>query len=79
MPDRKANTAFKKLFSCSGPIGLRLETLTFLGAILIVTANDKEIIGLHPREGVFVRGATTKENLRRYTQIPLSLKRSPRC
>ena len=74
MPDRKANTAFKKLFIVQRPDRLRLETLTFLGAILIVTANDKEIIGFHPREGVFVRGAPTKENLRRYTQIPLELK-----
>jgi hypothetical protein len=52
---------------------LRLETLTFLGAILIFTANDREIVGYHPREGVFVRARPTKENLRRYTQIPLEL------
>lgn len=55
------------------PDRLRLETLTFLGAVLIVTVNDREIIGHHPREGVFVRGPRTKENLFRYTQIPLEL------
>lgn len=55
------------------PDRLRLETLTMLGAILIVTANDKEIIGYHPREGVLVRGQSTKANLLRYTQIPLEL------
>ncbi len=55
------------------PDRLRLETLTFLGAILIVTANDKEIIGYHPREGALVRGRSTKENLLRLTQIPLEL------
>jgi hypothetical protein len=50
-----------------------LETLSFLGAILIVTANDKEIVGYHPREGVLVRGRSSKENLLRLTQIPLEL------
>jgi len=55
------------------PDRLRLETLTLLGAILIVTANDKEIIGYHPREGALVRGSSSKENLRRLTQIPLEL------
>ena len=55
------------------PDRLRLETLTMLGAILIVTANDKEIIGYHPREGVLVRGQSSKANLLRYTQIPLEL------
>ncbi len=64
---------FQEAVLVQRPDRLRLETLTFLGAILIVTANDKEIIGYHPREGVFVRGAPTKENLRRYTQIPLEL------
>ena len=65
---------FQEAVLIQRPDRLRLETLTFLGAILIVTANDKEIIGLHPREGVFVRGSPTKENLRRYTQISLELK-----
>lgn len=55
------------------PDRLRLETLTFLGAILIVTANDQEIIGYHPREGALVRGRSSKENLLRLTQIPLEL------
>jgi hypothetical protein len=55
------------------PNRLRLETLSMLGAILIVTANDKEIIGYHPRDGVFVRGQSSKANLLRYTQIPLEL------
>ncbi len=55
------------------PDRLRLETLSMLGAILIVTANGKEIIGYHPREGVMVRGQSSKANLLRYTQIPLEL------
>ena len=64
---------FQEAVLVQRPDQLRLETLSFLGAILIVTANAKEIIGYHPREGVFVRGDRTKENLRRYTQIPLDL------
>jgi hypothetical protein len=64
---------FQEAVIVQRPDRLRLDTLTFLGAILIFTANDKEVIGYHPREGVFVRGRPTPENLRRYTQIPLEL------
>jgi hypothetical protein len=64
---------FQEVVVVQRPDRLRLETLTSLGAILIVTANDKELIGYHPREGVFVRGRRSKENLLRYTQIPLEL------
>ena len=64
---------FQEAVLVERPDQLRLETLTFMGAILIVTANNKEIIGYHPREGVFVRGQRTKDNLRRYTKIPLEL------
>ena len=64
---------FQEVVVIERPDRLRLETLSYLGAILIVTANDREIIGYHPREGVFVRGARTKENMLRYTQIPLEL------
>jgi len=70
-PDGKHG--FEEAVLVQRPEQLRLETLTFLGAILIVTANAKEIIGYHPREGVFVRGDRSQENLRRYTQIPLDL------
>ena len=64
---------FQEAVVVQRPDRLRLETLTFLGAILIVTVNPKEIVGYHPREGVFVRGQPSKENIRRYTQIPLEL------
>ena len=64
---------FQEAVVVQRPDQLRLETLSLLGTILIVTANGSEIVGYHPREGVFVRGAATKENLQRYTQIPLNL------
>ena len=64
---------FQEAVIVQRPDRLRLETLTFLGAILIFTANDSEILGYHPREGVYVRAQPKKENLRRYTQIPLEL------
>jgi hypothetical protein len=70
-PDGKGNV--QEAVLVQRPDRLRLETLTFLGAVLIVTVNDKEIIGHHPREGIFVRGPRTKENLLRYTQIPLEV------
>ena len=71
--------SFQEAVLVQRPDRLRLETLTFLGAILIVTANDKELIGYHPREGVFVRGQRSKESLRLYTQMPCSSKRIPVC
>jgi hypothetical protein len=44
-----------------------------LGAILIVTADTDEMVGFHPREGLFFRGRSSKENILRYIQIPLEL------
>ena len=49
-----------------------------LGAILILTVNGDQIAGFHPREGVFVRGESSKENLFRYTRIPLELEEMTR-
>jgi Domain of unknown function (DUF4292) len=70
-PDGKHG--FQEAVVVQRPDRLRLETLSPLGAVLIVTANDKEIVGFYPREGVFVRGRRSKENLLRYTKIPLEL------
>lgn len=64
---------FQEAVVVQRPDRLRLETLSMLGAILIFTANEKELVGYHPREGVFVRGPATKENLQRYTKIRLEL------
>jgi len=64
---------FQEAVIVQRPDRLRLETLSLLGAILIFTANDRQIIGYHPRDGVFVHGQPTPDNLRRYTQIPLEL------
>ena len=70
-PDGKHN--FQEAIVVQRPDRLRLETLTFLGAILIVTVNTNEIVGYHPREAVMLRGESSKENLLRYTQIALEL------
>jgi hypothetical protein len=70
-PDGKQG--FQEAVHVQRPDRLRLETLSMLGAVLIVTVNDQEIVGYHPRDGIFVRGPRTKENLLRYTQIPLEL------
>jgi hypothetical protein len=64
---------FQEAVLIERPDRLRLETLSGLGAILIVTANANQIAGFHPREGIFVRGQASKENLFRYTRIPLEL------
>ena len=69
----KGKNGFQEAILVQRPNRLRLETLSFLGSILIVTINDKEIVGYHPREGVYVRGQRSKANIVRYTQIPLEL------
>jgi hypothetical protein len=68
-PNAKQN--FQEAIVVQRPDRLRLETLTFLGAILIVTVNNQEMIGYQPREGVFVRGKASREAIARFTQIPL--------
>ncbi len=70
-PDGKQG--FQEAVIVQRPDRLRLETLTMLGAAMIVTVNDREIIGYHVREGIMVRGKTSKANLLRYTKIPLEL------
>jgi hypothetical protein len=70
-PDGKQG--FQEAVIVERPQRLRLETVTMLGVVMIVTVNDQEIIGYHVREGIMVRGKTSKENLLRYTQIPLEL------
>ena len=69
----EGKNGFQEAILVQRPDRLRLETLSFLGAIMIVTVNDKEILGYLPREDVFLRGQRTKDNLRRLTKIPLPL------
>ena len=64
---------FQEAILVQRPDRLRLETLSFLGAILIVTVNDREIVGYQPRDDLFVRGRPSRENLFRTIQIPLEL------
>jgi outer membrane lipoprotein-sorting protein len=70
-PDGKKG--FQEAVLVERPDRLRLETLSLLGAIFVVTVNDREIVGYDPREGVWVRGQRTKENLLRLTKIPLEV------
>lgn len=69
----EGKNSFQEAILVQRPDRLRLETLSFLGAIMIVTVNDQEILGYLPREGVLLRGQRSKENLRRLTKIPLPL------
>ena len=69
----EGKNSFQEAILIQRPDRLRLETLSFLGAIMIVTVNDQELLGYLPREGVFLRGQRSKENLRRLTKIPLPL------
>jgi outer membrane lipoprotein-sorting protein len=69
----EGKNGFQEAILVQRPDRLRLETLSFLGAIMIVTVDDKEILGYLPREGTFLRGQRSKENLQRFTRIPLEL------
>ncbi|MGE5304617.1 MAG: hypothetical protein ACM3TN_15005 [Alphaproteobacteria bacterium] len=69
----EGKNGFQEAILVERPDRLRLETLSFLGAIMIVTVNDQEILGYLPREDVFLRGQRSKENLRRLTKLPLPL------
>ena len=64
---------FQEVILVQRPDRLRLETLSPMGAILIVTADADEIAGFEPREGLFYRGKSSRQNLYRYTKIPLAL------
>lgn len=64
---------FQEAVLVQRPDRLRLETLSNLVAVLVVTASDDELVGFHLQEGLFYRGRSSKENLLRYTQIPLEL------
>ncbi len=65
--------SFQEVVLVERPDRLRLETLSPLGALLILTAAGDELTGYHTREGVFYRGKSSPENLYRYTQIPLGV------
>lgn len=64
---------FQEVILVHRPDRLRLETLSPLGAILIITVDADEVVGFHPREALFYRGRSSKENLFRYIQVPLEL------
>lgn len=70
-PDGKHS--FQEIVLVRRPDRLRLETLYPLGVLLIVTGSPDEIAAFSTREGVFYRGKSTRENLWRFTQIPLSV------
>jgi len=55
------------------PDGLRLETLSLVGALLVLTADGDEVMAFLPREKVILRGKSSKANLLRFTRIPLGL------
>ena len=69
----EGKNGFQEVILVQRPDRLRLETLSFLGAIMIVTVNDQEILGYLPRDDIFLRGQRSKENLRRLTKLPLPL------
>ena len=70
---KEGRTAFEEAIVVQRPDRLRLETLSSVGAVLVVTVDGKEIVGFHLREGLFYRGRISKQNIFRTTRIPLEL------
>jgi outer membrane lipoprotein-sorting protein len=64
---------FQEAILIQRPDEMRLETLSLLGAIMIVTVNKNEITGYLPRDDAFLRGQPSSENLRRLMKIPVPL------
>ena len=65
--------SFQEAVLVARPDRLRLETLSILGAVLIVTANGKEVAAYDPRGGTFIHGTGSRATLARFTQIPLDV------
>ena len=65
---------FQEAIVVQRPDGLRLETLSSFGVLLVVTANADKVAGFDPRENFFVHGESSKANLVRLTRIPLELR-----
>lgn len=70
---RDGRGGFQEAILVRRPDRLRLETLTPFGALLIITVDGHEVLGFHPREALFYRGRSSKENILRYTRIPLEV------
>jgi len=71
---RKERGRFQGAILVHRPDRLRLETLSLVGAVLVLTANGDEVVGFLPRQKIIYRGKSSKANLFRFTQIPLELK-----
>jgi len=70
-PDGKIG--FKEIVLIERPERLRLETLSPMGVLMIVTADANEIAGFETRERLFYRGKSSLENLYRFTRLPMEL------
>jgi hypothetical protein len=70
---KDGRASFDEAILVQRPDRLRLETLTSVGALLVVTIDGKEIVGFHPREGLFYRGESSRRNIFRLTRLPLDL------
>ena len=68
-----AKQSFQEAVLVARPDRLRLETLSILGAVFIVTANGQEVAAYDPRGGTYIHGRGTKATLARFTQLPLEL------
>ena len=71
--DGKERGGFHGAILVRRPDRLRLETLSLVGALLVLTADGNEVAAYLPRDKVILRGKSTKANLLRFTHIPLEL------
>lgn len=65
--------AFNAAVLVRRPHRLRLEAFSLVGAALILTVDDDEVIGFLPSEARFYRARTSRQNLFRATELLLEL------
>lgn len=65
--------SFQEAVLVARPDRLRLETLSLLGAVFIVTADGQDVTAYDPRGGTYIHGRGTKASLAKFTQIPLEV------
>ena len=65
--------SFQEAVLVARPDRLRLETLSILGSVFIVTSNGQEITAYDPRGGTYVHGQGSRAALAKFTQIPLEV------
>jgi hypothetical protein len=70
-PDGNGHT--RQVLVVARPTRLRIEVLSALGSLFVLTADDGVLAAYAPREGTIYRGHASRANLWRYAHVDLSV------